>query len=113
MNLLGYEAGNVGNHEFNYGLEYLQTCLRGAQFPYINANIYVAGENEQNYFTPSGKLKEPDAHRILHMSFEGEPMDMQRSYLVATNNYRAFSSTLSIRAKNGLYLLHRMKIGMC
>ncbi|WP_179030704.1 bifunctional 2',3'-cyclic-nucleotide 2'-phosphodiesterase/3'-nucleotidase [Paenibacillus kribbensis] len=52
MNLLGYEAGNIGNHEFNYGLEYLQTCLQGAQFPYINANIYVAGENEQNYFTP-------------------------------------------------------------
>ncbi|WP_068503175.1 bifunctional 2',3'-cyclic-nucleotide 2'-phosphodiesterase/3'-nucleotidase [Paenibacillus kribbensis] len=52
MNLLGYEAGNIGNHEFNYGLKYLQTCLQGAQFPYINANIYVAGENEQNYFTP-------------------------------------------------------------
>ncbi|WP_025719459.1 bifunctional 2',3'-cyclic-nucleotide 2'-phosphodiesterase/3'-nucleotidase [Paenibacillus sp. 1-18] len=52
MNLLGYEAGNIGNHEFNYGLEYLQTCLRGARFPYMNANIYVAGEHEQNYFTP-------------------------------------------------------------
>ncbi|MEB4781528.1 bifunctional 2',3'-cyclic-nucleotide 2'-phosphodiesterase/3'-nucleotidase [Paenibacillus jamilae] len=52
MNLLGYEAGSIGNHEFNYGLEYLQTCLRGAQFPYVNANIYIAGEEEQNYFTP-------------------------------------------------------------
>ncbi|QDY84208.1 bifunctional 2',3'-cyclic-nucleotide 2'-phosphodiesterase/3'-nucleotidase [Paenibacillus polymyxa] len=52
MNLLGYEAGSIGNHEFNYGLEYLQTCLRGAQFPYVNANIYIAGKEEQNYFTP-------------------------------------------------------------
>lgn len=52
MNLLGYEAGNIGNHEFNYGLEYLQTCLREAQFPYVNANIYIAGEQERNYFTP-------------------------------------------------------------
>ncbi|WP_318628100.1 bifunctional 2',3'-cyclic-nucleotide 2'-phosphodiesterase/3'-nucleotidase [Paenibacillus polymyxa] len=52
MNLLGYEVGNIGNHEFNYGLEYLQTCLQGAQFPYVNANIYIAGEQERNYFTP-------------------------------------------------------------
>lgn len=64
MNLLGYEAGNIGNHEFNYGLEYLQTCIQGAEFPYINANIYMQVETdiftdshtfvekERNYFTP-------------------------------------------------------------
>ena len=27
MNLLNYDAGNIGNHEFNYGLQFLGTSL--------------------------------------------------------------------------------------
>ena len=41
MNQLGYDAANSGNHEFNYGLEFLRRSLKGASFPYVNANIYV------------------------------------------------------------------------
>ncbi len=51
MNLLGYDAGNIGNHEFNFGLEYLETALGGADFPYINANVYRA-DGKTNYFKP-------------------------------------------------------------
>jgi len=51
MNLLGYDAGNVGNHEFNYGLEFLNLTLEGANFPYISANVYRA-DGEENYFEP-------------------------------------------------------------
>lgn len=40
MNLLQYDVGNIGNHEFNYGLNFLQKALAGAAFPYINANVY-------------------------------------------------------------------------
>lgn len=40
MNLLGYDAATVGNHEFNYGLEFLGHALKGANFPYVNANVY-------------------------------------------------------------------------
>lgn len=40
MNQLGYAVGNIGNHEFNYGLEFLHQSLAGAKFPYINANVY-------------------------------------------------------------------------
>lgn len=39
MNELRYDAATVGNHEFNYGLEYLQWVLQGASFSYINSNI--------------------------------------------------------------------------
>ena len=39
MNLLDYSVGNLGNHEFNYGLDYLHKALAGAKFPYVNANI--------------------------------------------------------------------------
>ncbi|WP_421201660.1 bifunctional 2',3'-cyclic-nucleotide 2'-phosphodiesterase/3'-nucleotidase [Aeromonas enteropelogenes] len=42
MNELGYDAGNLGNHEFNYGLDYLGKVLQGAKFPYVNANVFAA-----------------------------------------------------------------------
>lgn len=40
MNLLDYTVGNIGNHEFNYGLEFLARSLKGANFPYISANVF-------------------------------------------------------------------------
>ena len=43
MNTLGYEAATLGNHEFNYGLEYLDKALEGADFPFVSANL-VRGE---------------------------------------------------------------------
>lgn len=57
MNLLQYDAGNIGNHEFNYGLDFLKTSLKGAKFPYVNANVFVDDhdenpDNDENYFTP-------------------------------------------------------------
>lgn len=57
MNTLGYDAGNIGNHEFNYGLPFLRQALATAAFPYVNANVYVddkAGGPEagKNAFTP-------------------------------------------------------------
>jgi 2',3'-cyclic-nucleotide 2'-phosphodiesterase/3'-nucleotidase len=33
MNALGYDAANVGNHEFNYGLPFLLRAQRGASIP--------------------------------------------------------------------------------
>lgn len=43
MNTLGYEVGTLGNHEFNYGLEFLEKALAGANFPFVSANL-VKGE---------------------------------------------------------------------
>jgi 2',3'-cyclic-nucleotide 2'-phosphodiesterase/3'-nucleotidase len=39
MNVLGYEAATLGNHEFNYGLDYLDRALEGAEFPFVSANL--------------------------------------------------------------------------
>jgi 2',3'-cyclic-nucleotide 2'-phosphodiesterase len=41
MNEMHYDAATVGNHEFNYGLKYLKKALDTANFPYVNANIYL------------------------------------------------------------------------
>ena len=40
MNLLDYTVANIGNHEFNYGLEFLEKSIAGADFPYISANVF-------------------------------------------------------------------------
>ncbi|MCY7315167.1 MAG: bifunctional 2',3'-cyclic-nucleotide 2'-phosphodiesterase/3'-nucleotidase [Rubrivivax sp.] len=39
MNALGYDAANIGNHEFNYGLPFLRRAIAGAAFPYVSANV--------------------------------------------------------------------------
>ncbi len=39
MNTLGYDAATLGNHEFNYGLEYLDRALEGANFPFVSSNV--------------------------------------------------------------------------
>lgn len=39
MNTLGFDASTLGNHEFNYGLDFLMKSLAGANFPVVNANI--------------------------------------------------------------------------
>ena len=43
MNQLDYAAATLGNHEFNYGLDFLRTTLAGANFPYVTSNVFVAG----------------------------------------------------------------------
>jgi 2',3'-cyclic-nucleotide 2'-phosphodiesterase/3'-nucleotidase len=39
MNTLGYDIATLGNHEFNYGLDFLNKALNGASFPFVCANI--------------------------------------------------------------------------
>jgi 2',3'-cyclic-nucleotide 2'-phosphodiesterase/3'-nucleotidase len=39
MNTLGYEVGTLGNHEFNYGLDFMFKVLAGANFPIVCANL--------------------------------------------------------------------------
>ena len=57
MNLLDYTVGNIGNHEFNYGLEFLDQSIAGANFPYISANVFHDDgdddpTNDVPYFDP-------------------------------------------------------------
>jgi len=57
MNLLDYDLATYGNHEFNYGLEFLKKSVNTADFPYVNANVYKwDGNNDPsddvNYFDP-------------------------------------------------------------
>lgn len=40
MNALGYDALTLGNHEFNFGLDFLMKSMAGAKFPVVSANIH-------------------------------------------------------------------------
>jgi len=42
LNALGYDAATLGNHEFNFGLEYLEKVLKQAEFPVVCANVLSA-----------------------------------------------------------------------
>ncbi|WP_416882321.1 bifunctional 2',3'-cyclic-nucleotide 2'-phosphodiesterase/3'-nucleotidase [Marivita sp.] len=39
MNTLGFDGSTLGNHEFNYGLDFLMKSLAGADFPVVSANV--------------------------------------------------------------------------
>lgn len=56
LNLLGVDAANLGNHEFNYGLPFLRQAIAGADFPYLNANVMEA-DGRRHAFTPSVMLE--------------------------------------------------------
>ena len=51
LNAMHYEVGTLGNHEFNYGLDYLADAIKQAKFPIVNANVVKAG-TEESYYTP-------------------------------------------------------------
>jgi len=57
MNQMGYDMATLGNHEFNYGLEFLEEAYNDANFPFVNANVYIDDhddnpDNDKNKFTP-------------------------------------------------------------
>ncbi len=39
MNAVGFDGSTLGNHEFNYGLDFLMKSLAGAGFPVVSANV--------------------------------------------------------------------------
>src|SRR5437773_86868 len=40
MNAMQYDAAAIGNHEYNYGVPYLDSAVRQAKFPFLSANTY-------------------------------------------------------------------------
>jgi len=39
-NAIGYDAGVLGNHEFNYGMAYLKQCEAKRSYPILGANLH-------------------------------------------------------------------------
>ncbi|MDR0972551.1 MAG: metallophosphatase [Prevotellaceae bacterium] len=52
MNAAGYNAGTLGNHEFDLGMENLARLLRKAKFPILCANYNVEGSLIEGLIKP-------------------------------------------------------------
>ena len=46
MNLMGFDVGTLGNHEFDEGEKLLRNQLNDADFPYVSANVVYADTGE-------------------------------------------------------------------
>ncbi|WP_082347336.1 bifunctional 2',3'-cyclic-nucleotide 2'-phosphodiesterase/3'-nucleotidase [Bacillus sp. FJAT-18017] len=57
MKQLNYDGGIFGNHEFNYGLDFIDNAIEEAPYTLVNANIYVDDKdndpsNDKLKYTP-------------------------------------------------------------
>jgi 2',3'-cyclic-nucleotide 2'-phosphodiesterase/3'-nucleotidase len=61
MNLIGYDAMAVGNHEFNFGLDVLRRAEALADFPFLSANTIdvETGEPAFRFCRPTPSMWKP------------------------------------------------------
>jgi 2',3'-cyclic-nucleotide 2'-phosphodiesterase / 3'-nucleotidase len=72
MQYLRYDAANIGNHEFNFGLPFLRAAIASAPFPLVSSNVHLdtgTREGGEPAFTP---------YVILERSFRDEAGAVQR-----------------------------------
>ena len=81
MNRMHYDAGTLGNHEFDFGIENLATQLRRANFPIVCANYDFGTTPLANLVRPYVVLK----RKGLRIGVFG--LSPQPEGLIATENY--------------------------
>ena len=52
MNLMKYDVGTLGNHEFDYGIDTLAAILKKSKFPVVNCNYDFTGTVLENCVKP-------------------------------------------------------------
>ncbi|MCP3970650.1 MAG: bifunctional 2',3'-cyclic-nucleotide 2'-phosphodiesterase/3'-nucleotidase [Rhodobacteraceae bacterium] len=68
--------------------------LLNPDFPSYNFDVidgvsYEIDLSQPSKFAPKGELINPDANRIVNLSFNGQPVTDAMEFVIATNNYRA------------------------
>src|SRR5699024_1035865 len=62
-NQLQYDVAIIGNHEFNYGIDYLQDVVNTSHFPWLSANV-VDKKMKQPFLGKPYVMKEVAGTRI-------------------------------------------------
>jgi 2',3'-cyclic-nucleotide 2'-phosphodiesterase (5'-nucleotidase family) len=52
MNAMHYDAAAIGNHEYNYGVPYLDSAVNQATFPFLSANTYRLDPADVHAYSP-------------------------------------------------------------
>ena len=66
-NSFGYDVGLLGNHEFNYGIDYLKSYVNQVNYPILAAN--VLNNEGQPAFGPAYKIIEAQGVKIGIVGF--------------------------------------------
>jgi len=64
MNLMGYQAAAVGNHEFDFGLDALRRHAKDARFPFLSANLVKKGTTEPPDFVRPYTVVDVDGVKV-------------------------------------------------
>ncbi|RXJ03231.1 bifunctional 2',3'-cyclic-nucleotide 2'-phosphodiesterase/3'-nucleotidase, partial [Anaerobacillus alkaliphilus] len=64
MNMMGYDAGTIGNHEYNFGLPLLDSLVEASNFPWLSANTYNVSDDKHRY----------EPYVILDRMVDGKPI---------------------------------------
>jgi len=68
----------------------LDTNFRSFNFDTLDGVGYEIDVTQPARYDTNGKLVAPDAHRVKNLRFQGQPVQPDAKFVVATNNYRAY-----------------------
>ncbi len=96
MNLLGYNAATLGNHEFDYGMEVLENVVRKADFPILSSNYDFSDTPLHGLIHPY-TIVNKDGLRIGILALGINPKG-----LIATDNYKGMKFLAPLETANNI-----------
>ena len=67
----------------------INSSYRSYNYDVIDGLTYKFDLTQPNKYDREGKLVNPDASRVRDLTYQGKPIDLNQTFLVVTNNYRA------------------------